>query len=94
MEKQNQAKERKATFSPDYRDIAFIAKNIQARAKELQEEAEKAEPDFGKILAITNLQLANLIVKINRSALLIPMEYIDRLKQQNRKKSTKTIITF
>ena len=73
MEKQNQAKERKATFSPDYREIAFMAKNIQ----KLQAEAEKAEPDFGKILSISNLQLAKLIVEINRSALLIPMEYID-----------------
>lgn len=74
MEKQNQAKERKATFSPDYREIAFIAKNIQVVAKKLQAEAEKAEPDFGKILSISNLQLAKLIVEINRSALLIPME--------------------
>lgn len=77
MEKQNQAKERKATFSPDYREIAFMAKNIQVVAKKLQAEAEKAEPDFGKILSISNLQLAKLIVEINRSALLIPMEYID-----------------
>ncbi|MBU3853747.1 MAG: hypothetical protein H9789_08040 [Candidatus Paraprevotella stercoravium] len=77
MEKQNQAKERKATFSPDYRKIAFMAKNIQVVAKKLQAEAEKAEPDFGKILSISNLQLAKLIVEINRSALLIPMEYID-----------------
>lgn len=77
MEKQNQAKERKATFSPDYREIAFMAKNIQVVAKKLQAEAEKAEPDFGKILSISNIQLAKLIVEINRSALLIPMEYID-----------------
>lgn len=77
MEKQNQAKERKATFSPDYREIAFMAKNIQVVAKKLQAEAEKAEPDFGKILSISNLQLAKLIVEINRSALLIPMEDID-----------------
>ena len=77
MEKQNQAKERKATFSPDYREIAFMAKNIQVVAKKLQAEAEKAEPDFGKILSISNLQLAKLIVEINRAALLIPMEYID-----------------
>lgn len=77
MEKQNQAKERKATFSPDYREIAFMAKNIQVVAKKLQAEAEKAEPDFGKILSISNLQLTKMIVEINRSALLIPMEYID-----------------
>ena len=77
MKKQNQAKERKATFSPDYREIAFMAKYIQVVAKKLQAEAEKAEPDFGKILSISNLQLAKLIVEINRSALLIPMEYID-----------------
>ena len=77
MEKQNQAKERKATFSPDYREIALRAKNIQVVAKKLQAEAEKAEPDFGKILSISNIQLAKLIVEINRSALLIPMEYID-----------------
>ncbi len=54
-----------------------MAKNIQVVAKKLQAEAEKAEPDFGKILSISNLQLAKLIVEINRSALLIPMEYID-----------------
>ena len=77
MEKQNQAKERKATFSPDYREIAFMAKSIQVVAKKLQAEAEKAEPDFGKILSISNLQLTKMIVEINRSALLIPMEYID-----------------